>query len=126
MVVRQARKKLATSISKIEVRDEFQFNKWLRPPVNKKIEIPKVRTFEDPYLIEFDKLRAPLAVKFKFGFTTPDLPSVKFPELNQKVRSYMVFFSIPKQKVIDKSAEFVCNKIAEVDTLQFQLETKLI
>jgi len=126
LVVRQARKKLATSISKIEVRDEFQFNKWLRSPVNKKIEIPKVRTFEDPYLIEFDKLRAPLAVKFKFGFTTPDLPSVKFPELNQKVRSYMVFFSIPKQKIFDKSAEFVCNKKAEVKTIQFQLETTVI
>ncbi|WP_337871815.1 helicase-related protein [Ignavibacterium sp.] len=126
MVVRQARKKLATSISKIEVRNEFQFNKWLRPPVNKKIEIPKVRTFEDPYLIEFDKPRAPLAVKFKFNFTLPEVPSVKFPELNQKVRSFMVFFSIPKQKVIDKSDEFVCNQKASVESISFKLETSVI
>lgn len=126
MVVRQARKKLATSISKIEVRDEFQFNKWLRPSVSKKIEIPKIRTFEDPYLIEFDKLRAPLAVKFKFSFTQPELPLVKFPEFNQKARSYMVFFSIPKQKVIDKSDIFVCNKKADVHSLKFNLSTTVI
>jgi uncharacterized protein with NAD-binding domain and iron-sulfur cluster len=126
LVVRQARKKLATSISKIEVRDEFQFNKWLRPPVNKKIEIPKVRTFEDPYLVEFDKLRPPLAVKFKFNFTEPELPQIKFPEFNQKARSYMVFFTIPKQKVIDKSDIFVCNKKAEVQSFEFNLETTVI
>lgn len=126
MVVRQARKKLATSISKIEVRDEFQFNKWLRPPVNKKIEIPKVRTFEDPYLIEFDKLRPPLAVKFKFSFTEPDLPPVKFPEFNQKARSFMVFFTIPKQKIIDKSDVFVCNKKADVKIFEFKLSTTVI
>ncbi|MFN3871430.1 MAG: helicase-related protein [Ignavibacterium sp.] len=126
MVVRQARKKLATSISKIEVHDEFQFNKWLRPPVNKKIEIPKVRTFEDPYQIEFDKLKAPLAVKFKFNFNIPELPSVKFPEFNQKARSYMVFFTIPKQKVIDKSDIFVCNKKADVKSIDFALGTTVI
>uniref|UniRef100_A0A7V2ZJB0 Helicase C-terminal domain-containing protein n=1 Tax=Ignavibacterium album TaxID=591197 RepID=A0A7V2ZJB0_9BACT len=126
MVVRQARKKLATSISKIEVRDEFQFNKWLRPPINKKVEIPKVRTFEDPYLIEFDKLRAPLAVKFKFSFNAPELPSVKFPEFSQKARSYMVFFSIPKQRIFDKSEIFVCNKKADVNQIQFKLQTTVI
>ncbi|AFH49581.1 Superfamily II DNA/RNA helicase [Ignavibacterium album JCM 16511] len=126
MVVRQARKKLATSISKIEVRDEFQFNKWLRPAVNKKIEIPKVRTFEDPYLVEFDRLRPPLAVKFKFNFSQPELPSVKFPEFNQKARSYMVFFTIPKQRVINKSDIFVCNKKAEVRSVEFNLKTTVI
>jgi len=126
LVVRQARKKLATSISKIELRDEFQFNKWLRPPVNKKIEIPKVRTYEDPQLIEFEKLRAPLAVKFKFSFPVTEIPSVKVPELNQKVRSYMVFFSIPKQKIIDKSDEFVCNTKAVVNSVPVKLETTVI
>lgn len=126
MVVRQARKKLATSISKIEVRDEFQFNKWLRPPVNKKIEIPKVRTFEDPYQIEFDKLKSPLAVKFKFNFNQSELPSVKFPEFNQKARSYMVFFTIPKQKILDKSDIFVCNKKADVKGFQFSLKSTVI
>ncbi|MBI5663078.1 MULTISPECIES: helicase-related protein [Ignavibacterium] len=126
MVVRQARKKLATSISKIEVRDEFQFNKWLRPPVNKKIEIPKVRTFEDPYQIEFDKLKSPLAVKFKFSFNQSELPSVKFPEFNQKARSYMVFFTIPKQKILDKSDIFVCNKKADVKEFQFSLKSTVI
>lgn len=126
MVVRQARKKLATSISKIEVNDEFQFNKWLRPPVNKKIEIPRVRTYEDPQLIEFDKLRAPLAVKFKFSFVSPSIPDLKFPVLNQKVRSYMVFFSIPKQKVIDLSDVFVCNKIPEIASREFELSTSVV
>ncbi len=126
MVVRQARKKLATSISKIEVRDEFQFNKWLRPPINKKIDIPKVRTFEDPYQIEFDKLKPPLAVKFKFNFSQSELPSVKFPQFNQKARAYMVFFTIPKQKIYDKSDIFVCNKKPEVSSFQFQLATTVI
>lgn len=126
MVVREARKKLATSISKIEVNDEFQFNKWLRPPINKKIEIPKVRTFEDPQLIDFEKLRAPLAVKLKFNFTQPDVPEIKFPAMNQKVRSYMVFFSIPKQKIFDKSDVFVCRKIPEISNQEFLLSTTVI
>lgn len=122
-MLREARKKIATSVSKIEVQDEFQFNKWLRPPITEKFEIKKVRVYEDGQSFPIEKLKQPLTVKLKFSLPTYSLIDIK-PNLElDSAKSYMVFFSVPKQNIIDLSDVYTFKEEPEIEYIMKALKS---
>ena len=77
-MIRTARERIASKVSKFEATDDFHFAKWLRVP---RIITPEVREIDYSEIIddfEIEKLKVPNSLKLKFRFAViKDLPDIR-------------------------------------------------
>jgi hypothetical protein len=93
-MLRKVRKKVATTISKVEQVEDFNYGSWLRNPPHKKIELGKITSkLRDTSKVSLS-IPAPDSVKATFEFVESELlPEPKLKDyFFKKVRSNAVFF----------------------------------
>jgi hypothetical protein len=99
-MIRTARERFASKVSKFEATDDFHFAKWLRAP---QIIAPQVRAIEYSEIIndfEVEQLKPPDAFKLKFRFATiKNLPDVRQKYRLDKPKAFLIFFGLTKPRL---------------------------
>lgn len=98
-MIRTAREKIASKVSKFESVEDFHFAKWLRVPKIDSGEVTEISYSEDVEDFPVEKLIAPNSIKLKFR-----LPHYKVPEIKHNYRlinpkAYLIFFGISRPQL---------------------------
>jgi hypothetical protein len=118
-MLRSARSKIANSVSKIEITDDFQFAKWLRPSQIYKEEIYPLVSYDDTEELNIEKFEDPSSIKIKFKFQSISVLSSK-PFLGVvKPRAYLIFFGLTRPQLFQMKENFL--KVPDLTDLKSKL-----
>lgn len=97
-MLKKVRQKVATSVSKIEYSDYYEFSKWLRVPLLTQIDFGQlepepVRSAKDTHV---DVFESPITYKSNFLISLPKLLSVREKLVVKRPKAVLVFFTIAK------------------------------
>ena len=99
-MIRTARERIASKVSKFEATDDFHFSKWLRAP---RIIAPQVTEIDYSDIVdefEIEKLKIPNSIKLKFRFAIiKALPDVIEKYRLEKPKTYLIFFGLTKPQL---------------------------
>lgn len=95
-MLKKVRKKVASSVSKIEFTEYYEFSNWIRVPLLKNIEITAFRVPYFPKEIIIGTFKVPKTQKLKFPFPPGKIFFAGENLIIKKTRAALVFFSIPK------------------------------
>lgn len=107
-MIKKARTKIASKVSKIDAIDDFHYAKWLRPP---KITAPEVKTLYysevmDDYAVE--PLKKPNSLKLKFRLPSEAaIPELKQKYLLDKPRALLIFFGLTRPQLFTLKENFL-------------------
>lgn len=102
-MLKKVRKKVASSVSKIEYTDYYEFSKWLRIPSLNNIEFGALENEYTPNQIEIGELELPVAQKLKFQITGGKLIPTREKLVFKRAKAALVFFAIAKPQNISLS-----------------------
>ncbi len=109
-MLKKVRKKVASSVSKIEYTDYYEFSNWLRVPLQTNIEIGEFYVAYFSKEIKIGSLGIPKSQKLKFPFSPGKIFFAVDNLVLKKTKAALVFFSIPKPQNISFS-----NKLLRYD-----------
>lgn len=110
-MIKKVRQKVATSVSKIEFSDYFEFSRWLRVPSieGRDVELPPIES--PPDKVDVESFEVPVSKKYKVKILEKKLLSVKDSTIVKPARVVLVFFAIPKPNYYSfKNELFVPNE----------------
>ncbi len=95
-MLKKVRKTVASSVSKIEYSDYYEFSKWLRTPSLTHIEFGELNLLDVPELIQIGELEIPISHKLKFQFSQNKLLPTRDKLVIKRAKAALVFFTIAK------------------------------
>ncbi len=98
-MIRTARTKIASKVSKLEASDDFHFAKWLRVPRIKNPEFSQISFSEDVENFPVEKLIAPNGLKLKFRLPVNKIPSIRQSYIIEKPKAYLIFFGLTRPQL---------------------------
>jgi SNF2 family DNA or RNA helicase len=99
-MLKKVRKKVATSVSKIEYTDYYEFSKWLRIPVLTHIEFGILNSLNDTTDVPFGSFELPITYKSKFLFPPTKITPIREKLTLKRAKAVLVFFAIAKPQQI--------------------------
>ncbi|HEX9253687.1 MAG TPA: C-terminal helicase domain-containing protein [Ignavibacteriaceae bacterium] len=98
-MIRTAREKIATKVSKLEVADDFHFAKWLRPPKIHTADVTELYSIDEVENFPVEQLTAPNSIKLKFRLAAYKIPEVRHSYLLDKPKAYLIFFGLTRPRL---------------------------
>jgi hypothetical protein len=98
-MIRTARTKLASRVSKLEATDDFIFAKWLRVPRIETAQVTELYSTDEVENFPVEKLIAPNGLKLKFKLTVHKIPQIKQSYIIEKPKSYLIFFGLTRPQL---------------------------
>ncbi|MCU0343488.1 MAG: DEAD/DEAH box helicase [Ignavibacterium sp.] len=98
-MIRTARTKLASKVSKLEASDDFHYAKWLRVPPIYESEVTEIYSSDEIENINVDQLVAPNSLKLKFRLPFYKIPEIRQSYLLDKPKAYLIFFGLTKPQL---------------------------
>lgn len=95
-MLKKVRKKVASSVSKIEYTDYYEFSKWLRIPSLTHFEFGELTNEYVPKHIQITELEIPITQKLKFQFAQNKLLPTRDKLVMKRAKAALVFFTIAK------------------------------
>lgn len=95
-MLKKVRKKVASSVSKIEYSDYYEFSKWLRIPSLTNIEFIVLSNEYAPNVISIGEIEIPIAHKLKFQIGNGKLIPIREKLIFKRAKAALVFFAIAK------------------------------
>ncbi len=118
-MIRTARQKIASKVSKLELTDEFHFAKWLRVPRIENGEDTQIYFSDEVENFPVEKLAAPGALKLKFRLPANKIPEIKQSYLLDKPRAYLIFFGLTRPQLYTMKERVLA--LPEITNLQSAL-----
>ncbi|HRN26488.1 MAG TPA: helicase-related protein [Ignavibacteriaceae bacterium] len=98
-MIRTARTKIASKVSKLEATDDFHFAKWLRVPKIEKGDVTELYSLDEVENIPVEKLIAPNGLKLKFRLPVYKIPDIRQSYLIDKPKAYLIFFGLTRPQL---------------------------
>src|SRR5574338_599583 len=98
-MIRTAREKIASKVSKFESVEDFHFAKWLRVPKIDSGEVTEISYSEDVEDFPVEKLIAPNSIKLKFRLHHYKVPEIKHNYRLINPKAYLIFFGISRPQL---------------------------
>ena len=137
-MLKKVRQSVASSVSKIEQTEYYEYSKWLRIPVIKSVEFGALINEFAPNAIELSEIETPFCHKLKFQFGQNKLIPTREKLVIKKAKAALVFFSIAKPQNISLKENllapdeetvrknFLIEIITEVTPYDFSISERLI
>jgi len=98
-MIRNAREKIASKVSKFEATDEFVFAKWLRVPKITTADVKELYTVDEPENFPVEQLNIPNGIKLKFRLQLHKIPEIRQSYIIDKPKAYLIFFGLTKPQL---------------------------
>lgn len=99
-MLKKVRKKVATSVSKMEIVDYYEYSKWLRVPVLSETEFGTLENYNQTTEIKIEELVIPISHKLKFLHQQTKIIPVREKLSLKKPKAALVFFAIAKPRFV--------------------------
>jgi hypothetical protein len=98
-MIRNAREKIASKVSKLEVSDDFHFAKWLRVPKIHTADVTELYSVDSVENFPVEQLLEPSSLKLKFRLPFYKIPEIRQSYLLDKPKSYLIFFGLTRPQL---------------------------
>lgn len=98
-MIRTARTKLASKVSKLEITDDFHYAKWLRVPRIENGNVTEIYSTDEVENFPVEKLIAPNGLKLKFRLPVHKIPEIRQSYLIDKPKAYLIFFGLTRPQL---------------------------
>ena len=98
-MIRAARTKIASKVSKIEATDDFHYAKWLRAPLIYEGEVTEIYYSEEVENIPVEQLIAPNSLKLKFRLPIHKIPEIRQSYMLDKPKAFLIFFGLARPQL---------------------------
>ncbi|MBK7630193.1 MAG: hypothetical protein IPJ23_05760 [Ignavibacteriales bacterium] len=98
-MIRSARSKIASRVSKLETTDDFHFAKWLRVPKIENGNVTEIYSVDEVENIPVEKLIEPNGLKLKFKLSVHKIPQIRQSYLIDKPKAYLIFFGLTRPQL---------------------------
>ncbi|MFO7524338.1 MAG: hypothetical protein R6W68_02700 [Ignavibacteriaceae bacterium] len=99
-MLNKVRKKVATSVSKMEFVEHYEYSKWLRVPVLSETEFDTLENYNQITNIKIEDLVIPISHKLKFLHQQTKIVPVREKLTLKKPKAALVFFAIAKPRYV--------------------------
>lgn len=106
-MLRSARTKIATKVSKLETADDFQFSRWLRPPQLFNEQLTPLKTYDEVKSFKIEKFQIPTLLKLKFKLQEISVLNSKSFLTIVKPRAYLIFFGLTRPQLFTMREKFL-------------------
>jgi len=98
-MIRNAREKIASKVSKLEVSDDFHFAKWLRVPKIHTADVTELYCVDSVENFPVEQLIEPSSLKLKFRLPVYKIPDIRQRYIIDKPKAYLIFFGLTRPQL---------------------------